>query len=107
MGRVLYGLRTKVAGLMFRSMKKSDSGHKSMTGLKFEKHPDWFDALFDGTVIGTVHLVNGGWVFYAAGKGRVQGSLPAGVGTSRENAVWSGLTAGKTFTGANTKKALM
>lgn len=84
MERILSSVRSAAAGLTVRSM----------AGIHFEKYPDWWDVLLDGTVVGTVHLVSGGWAFYAAGRSRAHGHLPAGIGGSRDAAVRVGLTAG-------------
>lgn len=62
-----------------------------MAGLVYEPHPTWTDVLVDGSLIGTVHIVQGGWVFYSAGRTRSGGHLPSGVGRSRDAAVRQGL----------------
>ena len=67
----------------------------SAAGIRYERYPTWDDVWLDGSLVGTVHLVSGGWAFYLAGYSRAGGHLPAGVGSSRDAAVRCGLlTAG-------------
>lgn len=63
----------------------------SRTGLHFEPHPGWQDVWVDGSLVGTVHVVAGGWAFYAAGRARSAGFLPAAVGPTRDETVQVGL----------------
>ena len=65
--------------------------YPSLAGVRYERYPDWWDVWCDGSVVGTLHLVPGGWVFYVAGRTRAGGHLPAGVGTNRDDAVRVGL----------------
>lgn len=70
---------------------------KSMAGIQYVATLEFFDVLQDGTLIGTVHLVHGGWCFYAAPRQQhnatryVRHYLPTAVGTSRDSAVYAGL----------------
>jgi hypothetical protein len=64
---------------------------QSRTGLHFQRYPDWWDVWNDGTLIGTVHLIAGGWVFYRTGS-RTTG-LPDGTGPTQHAAVHSTLRA--------------
>jgi hypothetical protein len=66
---------------------------KSMSGFQYVPTLNFFDVLHDGTLVGTVHLVRGGWCFYAAprlraGNGR---ECPTAVGVTRDAAVFAGL----------------
>ena len=80
MGRILPRLRTKTTRLKMESM----AGIQYIPTLKF------FDVLYDGTLVGTVHLVPGGWVFYGAGRDSTQ-RIPTAIGMSRDAAVVNGM----------------
>ena len=59
-----------------------------MTGLRFQRVTDFDDVLLDGTVVGTVHELPGGWAFYAFTQTK---KLPTSVGWTRYDAVIHGL----------------
>lgn len=72
---------------------------KNMSGIQYIATLEFFDVLQDGTLIGTVHLVSGGWCFYAAPRrdglrnmpGYRERRFPTSVGTSRDAAVYAAL----------------
>lgn len=71
-----------------------------MIGIRFESYPTWDDVWVDGSVVGTIHSVPGGWAFYLAGFSRVGGHVPASVGLTRYDTVVIGLrTAGEPSAG--------
>jgi hypothetical protein len=78
-GRVLFGVWEPVAGMSDR------------TGIHFEPAVGCDDVWLDGSLVGTVWIVPGGWVFYAVGCGIMQRKLPTSVGFSRYDTVMTGL----------------
>jgi len=68
---------------------------ENMSGVQYVATLEFFDVLYDGSLIGTVHLVAGGWAFYAAPRHpesrHVRHNLPTAVGASRDAAVYVAL----------------